>query len=251
MPNLFGPPFLLPACAILVAWNVLAGLNVSSFCCAPPVTSLSSGGEEGGSTGGGLERKAYGLGVEIAISSSPLLADVGLVDRGVVRSLKFESCDGLGGGMAEWCCSPEREVERFEMSLRGLETWRTVEAGCMDPAWVSGTLNVRVNSTDFVSVVASFGFPKKDIMLAEPSAALFFLTGALRASMSRSLASSCAEFSSGMREEADVTFGGIDIDAVEKPAGFCIVTLEAGMNPATGTVGALCCSIFVLRLLFA
>jgi hypothetical protein len=110
---------------------------------------------------------------------------------------------------------------------------------------------VRVNSTDFVSRVTSFGLPKKDMMLAVPSAVLLFLTGALRASMSRSLASSCAELSSNMREEADVIFGGIDIDAVEKPAGFCIVTLEAGMNPATGIVGALCCSISVLRRLLA
>ena len=46
-------------------------------------------------------------------------------------------------------------------------------------------------------------------------------------------------------------FGGIDIDAVEKPAGFCIVTLEAGMNPATGTVGPFCCSLSILRRLFA
>jgi hypothetical protein len=137
------------------------------------------------------------------------------------------------------------------MSLRGLETWRGIEAGGLTGARVSGTLNVRINPTVFVSVVASFGFPKKDIMLADPSAALLFLIDALRASISRSLASSCAEFNSCMRDAADVIFGGIDIDAVEKPAGFCIVTLDAGMNPATGTVGPPCCSFSVLRRLFA
>jgi hypothetical protein len=126
-----------------------------------------------------------------------------------------------------------------------------MEAGSLGGACVSGTLNVRVNSTVFVCVVASFGLPKKDMMLAEPSAALFFLIGALRASISRSLASSCAEFNSCIREVADVIFGGIDIDAVENPAGFCIETLEAGMNPATGTVGPPCCSFSVLRRLFA
>jgi hypothetical protein len=88
-------------------------------------------------------------------------------------------------------------------------------------------------------------------MLAVPPAALFFLIGALRASISRSLAASCAEFDSCIKEVAVVIFVGIDIDAVEKPAGFCIVTFEAGMNPATGTVGPFCCSFSVLRRLLA
>jgi hypothetical protein len=127
IPNLRGaPPFLLPTCATLVAWNVLAGLNVSTFCSPPPAKSLSSE-EDGGSTGGGLERKVYGFEVGGAVSWFPLLVDVGFVARGVVRSLKFESCDGLVGGMVGGmvgcCCGrPECEVERFEMSFRGLET---------------------------------------------------------------------------------------------------------------------------------
>jgi hypothetical protein len=104
MPNLRGaPPILLPACATLVVWNVLAGWKVSSFCSAAFGVSLSSGGEEGGSTGGGLERKVYGFEVVVAISSVPLLVDGGLVVRGVVRSLKFDNCDGFGMGMVEWC----------------------------------------------------------------------------------------------------------------------------------------------------
>jgi len=174
---------------------------------------------------------------------------MGFVVKGVVRSLKFESCADLLGGAMRVCCGYSgREEERLEMSFRGLETWRGIDAGGLRSAWVSGTLTVRVNST---AVVADFGLPKKDMMLAVPSAALLFLIGALRASISRSLASSCAEFNSCMREVAVVIFGGIDIDAVEKPAGFCIVTLEAGMNPATGTVGPLCCSFSVLRRLFA
>ena len=246
MPSLRGAPaFLLPTCPTLVAWNVLAGLNVSTFCSAPPVTS--SGGEDGGSTGGGLERNVYGFDVEGPLSL--FLTDVGLVVRGVVRSLKLESCGALVDGREVCCCTcPGREEERFEISLRGLETWRGIDAGGLGIVWVSGTLTVRVNST---AAVASFGLPKKDMMLAVPSAALLFLTGALRASMSRSLASSCAELNSCMRDVAVVIFGGIDIDAVEKPAGFCIVTLEAGMNPATGTVGPFCCSFSVLRRLFA
>jgi hypothetical protein len=252
IPNLRGAaPFLLPTCATLVAWNVLAGLNVSIFCSPPPAKSLSSD-EDGGSTGGGLERKVYGFEVGGAVSWFPLFVDVGLVVRGVVRSLKFEGCDALVWGRVGWCCGcPEYEVERLEMSFRGLDTWRGIEAGSLGGSCVSGTLNVRVNSTVFVSVVTSFGLPKKDMMLAVPSAALLFLIGALRASMSLSLASSCAEFNSCMREAADVIFGGIDVDAVEKPAGFCIVTLDAGMNPATGTVAPLCCSFSVLRRLFA
>jgi hypothetical protein len=56
------------------------------------------------------------------VLSIPLLVNVGLVVRGVVRSLKFESCDGLVGGMVGWCCGcPECEVEMLEMSFRGLE----------------------------------------------------------------------------------------------------------------------------------
>jgi hypothetical protein len=130
MPSLLAPPFLLPTCPTLVAWNVLAGLNVSTFCSASLATSLSSGGEEGGSTGGGLERNVYGFDVECKVPSFLLLADVGLVVRGVVRSLKFESCGTLVGTVEVCCCRcPGRVEERFEISLRGLETWRGIEAG--------------------------------------------------------------------------------------------------------------------------
>lgn len=65
-----------------------------------------------------------------------------------------------------------------------------MDAGSLGGACVSGTLDVRVNSSDCGVVVTAFGLPKNDMMLADPSAALFFLTGAFRASMSRSLASS-------------------------------------------------------------
>jgi hypothetical protein len=96
-------------------------LKVSSFCCGPPIISLSSGVEEGGSTGGGLERKVYGLEVDLACSSFPLLVDKGLVVRGVVRSLKFDSCGGFVRG-AVGCRGDSEREEKFEMSLRGLET---------------------------------------------------------------------------------------------------------------------------------
>lgn len=254
MPNLRVAPTLLPTCATLVAWNVAAGLKASDS--PPPVpptfpTLASSGGEEGGSAGGGLERKVYGL--EAVGASSLLFVVVGFVVEGVVRSLKFDIWAVFADGIVAGCCwyVDDREENKFEMSLRGLETWRGMEAGGFGGACVSGTLDVRVNSSDCGAVLAAFGLPKKDMMLAVPSAALFFLTGAFRASMSRSLASSWAEFISCMREAADMIFGGILIDAVEKPAGFCIVTLEAGMNPATGTIGPLCCSLSVLRRLFA
>ena len=90
MPNLRVAPPLLPTCATLVAWNVVAGLKASDFCPVPPPfpTFVSSGGEDGGSAGGGLERKVYGF--EDVEALSLLFVDVGLVVEGVVRSLKFE-----------------------------------------------------------------------------------------------------------------------------------------------------------------
>ena len=116
-----------------------------------------------------------------------------------------------------------------------------MDAGGLGTICVSGTLDVRVRVAGRgAASVPTFGLPKKDIMLADPWAALLFLIGAgaaFRASMSRSLASDCTASNSSIREAAVVIFGGIDIDAVEKPAGFCIVTFEAGMNPATGTIG--------------
>lgn len=253
MPNLRVVLTLLPTWATLVAWNVVAGLKASAFSPAPPPfrTVASSGGEDGGSTGGGLERKVYGLEAVEALWLAFVV--VGFVVEGVVRSLKLDIWAAFAGKIGVGCCwyADGREEDRFEMSLRGLETWRGMGAGSFGGACISGTLDVRVNSSDRGAVLALFGLPKKDMMLAVPSAALFFLTGAFRASISRSLASSWAEFISCIREAAVVIFGGIVIDAVEKPAGFCIVTLEAGINPATGTIGPSCCSLSVLRRLFA
>lgn len=72
----------------------------------------------------------YAFGVEDPVSSFRILVDVGFVVKGVVRSLKFESCAGLLGGTMRVCCGySRREEERFEMSLRGLETWRGIDAG--------------------------------------------------------------------------------------------------------------------------
>lgn len=122
IPNLRAVPILLPTCVTLVAWNVVAGLNVSIRSPPPPgrITSWS-GGEDGGSGGGGLERNVYGFENEGAVvtSCSSRFVVVGFVVKGVVRNLKFGSWIGFVGGIAFRCGSRE---DTFEMSFSGLET---------------------------------------------------------------------------------------------------------------------------------